>query len=121
MCFGTTWHDKHDNLVVSLSLSLSLHLTLRGGTGGGPCPTDDTWYFNDDSNKWEDLNRCITPRTWGGMAPLSNNSGKALLYGGNDRFSKQLLYVSCPVVPVATPIQPIQLVAFLWYSSYILF
>ena len=68
--------------------------THRGGRAGGPCPTDDTWFFNENGSSWEELNRCITPRAFGGMAAISNNAGKAVLYGGNDQFSKQLLHVS---------------------------
>ena len=66
---------------------------IRGGTGGGPCPTDDTWFFNDATRSWRELPRCITPRTWGGMAALTNSPGLAVLYGGNDVFSRQLLHV----------------------------
>jgi hypothetical protein len=57
---------------------------MRGGNGGGPCPAEDSWVFENDSGKWTELERCATPRIWSAMAPLSNNSGKAVLYGGSD-------------------------------------
>ena len=75
------------------SIHPSFSSLLRGGTGGGPCPSDDTWFFNDTTHLWRELPRCITPRTWGGMAALTNNPGLAALYGGNDVFSRQLLDV----------------------------
>lgn len=73
-------------------MHLSLSPIIRGGTGGGPCPTDDTWLFNGSMRAWQELPRCITPRVWGKMAALSEST--AVLYGGNDMFSKQILYVS---------------------------
>lgn len=72
----------------------------RGGTGGGPCPTDDTWFFNDTTNSWVELNRCITPRVWSKMAPLTNNPGKIVLYAGNAMWAKQVVLVSRNFIPI---------------------
>lgn len=55
---------------------------IRRGNGGGPCPADDGWVFDNSNKQWTELPRCATPRVWGAMAPLSNDSGKAVLYGG---------------------------------------
>ena len=65
----------------------------RGGTGGGPCPSDDSWYFDNDKDTWTELPRCATPRVWSAMAPLTNSPGKALLYGGSTSWSEQVITV----------------------------
>lgn len=68
--------------------------THRGGNGGGPCPTDDSWYYNKDDSTWTELPRCSTPRVWTAMAPLTQSPGKALMYGGSHTWSGQIISVS---------------------------
>lgn len=75
---------------------LIIKLWSRTGTGGGPCPAEDGWFFNNSVGvqQWTELPRCATPRVWSAMAPLSNDPGKAVLYGGSDVFGGQVISVS---------------------------
>jgi len=76
-------------------------LVHRGGGTGGPCPSEDGWKYNGDTNTWTQLEQCATPRTYSAMAMLPSNDPnmrRAVLYGGSES-SKSVLSVSfnCPI------------------------
>ena len=71
-----------------------LSIFFRGGSGGGPCPTNDAWSFDSTTGRWTQIPSCPTPRVWSAMAPLTNRPGMAVLYGGSEKFSPQLISVS---------------------------
>lgn len=77
-----------------LDLYNHMYNICRGGNGGGPCPTDDSWYYNKEDSTWTELPRCATPRVWPAMAPLTLSPGKAVLYGGSTAWSEQVISVS---------------------------
>ena len=53
-----------------------------GGTGGGPCPAEDVWTFDEKSNGWSQMVSCPSPRSGAVMVPFTSLSGRVLLYGG---------------------------------------
>ena len=92
---------------------LAYHLLVvsvfsRQGYGGGPCPNDDVWYLDVTNNRWRDLPRCATPRVWSQMVPLSNDPGKAILYGGSTTvFGPQVFAVSSHInfIPITLSVE----------------
>jgi hypothetical protein len=79
--------------VVSENVMVIYGGCMRGGSGGGPCPTNDAWSFDSTTGRWTQIPSCPTPRVWSAMAPLTNRPGMAVLYGGSEKFSPQLISV----------------------------
>lgn len=80
-------------MLIVTGLCVHVYILCRGGNGGGPCPAEDGWVFDNREKKWTELPRCATPRIWSAMAPLSNETGKAVLYGGSDTWTDQVIAV----------------------------
>ena len=73
---------------------MSLLYRANGGSGGGPCPSEDAWTYEATSGDWIQLDNCPTPRVWSQMAPLTNRPGAAVLYGGSEKEYPSLISVS---------------------------
>ncbi|XP_067654309.1 uncharacterized protein [Haliotis asinina] len=80
---------------------------LSGGGSGGPCPSGDSWLFDNRLKTWRKLDNCATPRTYASMAELPSTYGRrrVVLYGGFEE-GEQVLITNPSgkdVVAVLTP------------------
>ncbi|KAK3711397.1 hypothetical protein QZH41_013506, partial [Actinostola sp. cb2023] len=72
---------------------------LGGGSTGGPCPSEDGWKYDGDTNTWTKLPQCATPRIYSAMATLPSNDPKvrrAVLYGGKEKTDSVLSTSEAP-------------------------
>ena len=54
------------------------------GSGGyGPCPAGDTWQYDVDERKWEQVDSCPAPAQFTSMAPMFGLDRHILMYGGD--------------------------------------
>ena len=75
-----------------------------GGTGGGPCPSEDAWLFDEKTQLWTSLATCPSPRGSAAMAPLTSSADRAILIGGSESYS-QVISVSWHMQFICTYVQ----------------
>ncbi|KAK3721850.1 hypothetical protein QZH41_008991, partial [Actinostola sp. cb2023] len=91
-CLHSSAMTKADELVI-YGGCLGFIIFFFGGSSGKPCPADDGWKYDGNTNTWTKLKRCASPRLYSAMAMLPSNDPKVrrvVLYGGNEKSTPTL-------------------------------